>query len=232
MKKFYNAGYYLMINKPFKFFNEEPKDIKTCSICINNSIFNFWCLSWTSNESSKEEQEELGISDNQKKDIQKWTDEMFEKGLLQWVNSFPSLELALRFKNMFFAHINNIEIRTIYFSESESNEFIKESENDNNGRLSLAHNLLKKGEESQFINEEFLGFDLIGIENDGSFHTFHCHDISKDLKSKFSMNLNKNGLFNEITKQDKLLEYLNDDLTGLAPVPWFIVKTKRVNYIE
>jgi len=75
--------------------------------------------------------------------------------------------------------------------------------------------------------EEFLGYDFIGIECDGSFHSFYCHDITNNLVDKFSLNLNSYGLLEKLEKPNEIREYLNSEKTGLEPVPWYIVKVKR-----
>jgi hypothetical protein len=72
-----------------------------------------------------------------------------------------------------------------------------------------------------------LGYDFIGIECFGSFHSFYCHDITKTLTDQFSLILNGNGLFNKPDKPNEIREYLNDPRTGLEPVPWYVVKVTR-----
>ncbi|MBK9025835.1 MAG: hypothetical protein IPL69_18220 [Saprospiraceae bacterium] len=99
--------------------------------------------------------------------------------------------------------------------------------NFNNGDFGLRKNLLLRIEEDQNISEEFLGYDFIGIECDGSFHSFYCHDITNNLVDKFSLKLNSYGLFEKLEKPNEIREYLNSEETGLEPVPWYIVKVKR-----
>jgi hypothetical protein len=45
------------------------------------------------------------------------------------------------------------------------------------------------------MGETLIGFDVIGIELDGGFHSFHCHDLSTDLARRFSLEINEYGLF-------------------------------------
>jgi len=110
-------------------------------------------------------------------------------------------------------------------------EFSEENNTDklnyNKGNFGLRHNLIKRTEEGNDRNEELLGYDFIGLECDGSFHSFYCHDITKELIDKFSLTLNANGLFDRPERPVEITEYLNAPEAGVEPVPWYIVKVKR-----
>lgn len=231
MERHYNGGYYLIKKKPIDFGADKDKVVGTCSRCINFSVFDNWCLSWMSDKLDINEKKELELTDEKIKEIQKWTDNRFDNGS----NVFPDLETTQDFKDNFFKSRNDIEIYSLYFSETDTdlllNEFA-EGENTkefnyNNGYFGLRNNLIKKTDESVDQNEEFLGYDFIGVECDGSFHSFYCHDITKTLIDKFSLTLNANGLFEKPERPIEIREYLNDPKTGLEPIPWYIVKVKR-----
>ncbi len=87
--------------------------------------------------------------------------------------------------------------------------------NYNNGDFGLRNNLSRKTVEIDNINEEFLGYDFIGVECDGSFHSFYCHDITQALIEKFTLTLNANGLFDKPERPNEIREYLNNPNTGL-----------------
>lgn len=48
--------------------------------------------------------------------------------------------------------------------------------------------------------------------------------MAEELIEKFNLTRNSNGLFDEIIYYNKIIKYLNDENTGLEPVPWFIVR--------
>jgi hypothetical protein len=54
------------------------------------------------------------------------------------------------------------------------------------GLFGLRENLQKKIEEKDDPTEKFLGYDFIGVENDGSFHSFYCRNIRDKIVDKFS----------------------------------------------
>jgi hypothetical protein len=230
--KYYKAGYYLIKKKPINFGADRGNLVETCSACINLSVFDNWCLSWMSEKLDKKEKIELELTDSKIKKIHKWTDIRFDNGS----NVFPDLKTAIEFKDLFLKDKSDVNIYSLVFPEVDTELLISEFAegknttefNYNNGNFGLRKNLIKKEEDLDNYNEKFLGYDFIGVECDGSFHSFYCHDITKKLIDKFSLTLNSNGLFEKIELAEKIREYLNDPDTGLEPVPWYIVKVKMI----
>lgn len=124
--------------------------------------------------------------------------------------------------------MNDIKIFALYFESGERADILEEFKPQSSelGEIGLRLALLKQTEEQD--NEQLLGYDYIGIEIGGSFHTFHCHDIGKALSDKFGLTLNEYGLFESNKNSKNVLDYLNNEENGCEPVPWFIVKTKLV----
>ena len=231
MENYYLAGYYLIKTKPIDFGDDKGKVVQTCSRCINHSVFDNWCLSWMSDQLSEEEINELNLDKNSIDKIRKWTDERFENGS----NIFPDFVTANEFKSLFFNRQPDLDILGMYFDETEANKLITEfgegvnvdKFNYNNGNFPMRNNLENKSLEMKNPNEELIGFDFIGVECDGSIHSFYCQNITKSLVEKFDLEINLNGLINEPKNKLEIKKYLNDPSTGLEPLPWFIVKVKR-----
>ncbi len=234
MERYYNAGYYLIKKHPIDFGIDNGKIVATCSGCINITAFDFWALCWTMQLDNKDKSE-LGLNDQSIKQIQEWTEKRFYDGRIGYGNVFPDLKMALEFKDLFYKDRPEIEILAIDFSETETNNLIEDFApgenagfNFNNGVFGLRDNLLKKNYETADTISDFLGFDFIGVECDGTFHSFYCHDITKELIDKFGLTLNEHGLFESIPDSDLIRDYLNSQETGLEPVPWYIVKVKKI----
>lgn len=96
------------------------------------------------------------------------------------------------------------------------------------GIFGLRQNLLLKIEEKENLNKVLLGYDLIGVEIGGTYHTFYCNNATQELIDRFNLSLNENGLFNEISDWTHVKEYLNDEKNGFELVPWYVAKTKIV----
>lgn len=233
MDTHYLAGYYLIKLKPIDFGDDKNKIIWTCSQCINYSAFDNWCLSWTHDKPGKEEKKALNLTDEAIRLIQNWTDNRFDK----LVNGFPDLSTANEFKNLFYDSRQDIEVLALYFPKQDAELLIDDfSEgnnvdvfNYNNGNLEIRKHLQTGIEEKADPNEEFLGYDFIGVECDGSFHSFYCSNVTKELTNKCKLSTNGFGLFDKVEDIDAVRLYLNDPGSFLEPLPYYVVKVKRVN---
>ncbi|AZA48516.1 hypothetical protein EG346_10105 [Chryseobacterium carnipullorum] len=76
-------------------------------------------------------------------------------------------------------------------------------------------------------NEKFIGFDLIGVECDGSFHSFLCNNTSENLNIQFGLELNEFELYDEVFDTPKLRKFLGDE-NYFEPVPYYICKVKKL----
>lgn len=228
MEPYYLGGYYLMKPKPIDFGADKEKIALTCSGCINTLVFDYWCM--TSGGPDEQEQLLLGLNKEKITSIKNWTNEKYINGTIKYGNTFPDLQTAKTFKKLFFSELNDVNIYAIYLSETDTNRSIENfaTEPNNQGDCGLRHNLEKRIEENINESEEFVGYDFIGIEGDGGFHSFYCHDINNDLISRFSLKINRYGLFDKIEDATAIKAYLNNPAAPVEPVPWYIAKTKRL----
>lgn len=224
----YLGGYNIIKLRPMNFGVLQGKISHTCSSCINFSIFDSWTQSWAKQDLDKTLKDELDINEEKIKEIQKWTEAKFDN----LANLFPTLRDAKEFRNLFLKDIPDLEIYSINFSKKDTNLLIEEfaegfhanDYNYNNGDFVLRKNLLNKIPENS--NEKFIGFDLIGVECDGSFHSFLCSNASEKLNNQFGLELNEFGLYDEISDTPELRELLRDE-NYFEPVPYYICKVKK-----
>lgn len=232
MTPYYLGGYYLIKQKPIDFGSSKSKVVCTCSTCINDSLLDDWSYSWTTKNNSqiKDIKQGYQINDDTVSSIRQWVDEAFDEKKIGWVNLFEDLTKAKEYKSRFFSHLPDTKIVGIYFTEDEGNILLSEftPQGESAGSIGLYDNLSKKIHEQDSVNELFIGFDIVGVELDGSFHTFYCHDIANDLAERFGLTINQYGLFQAIRQWQSLLDYMNDEQNGFEPVPWFICKVKLV----
>lgn len=229
--KFYFGGYYLIKLRKANFGSIKNQEIMTCSSCINDTLFDSWSMSWTTpiENQIKDIREELKISEEKQIKIQKWSDKKFEEKKIGWQQVFSDYETIKEYSDKFFTHIKEKEILKILFPENERRDFLTEfaPEKKEYGTLGIYDNLIEGIIDEETENEEFIGFDLIGVELGGDFHTFHCHDLANDLKNKFELEINRFGLIEEIKNPQKVINYMNNEGNGFEPVPWYVVKIKR-----
>ncbi len=204
----------------------EPRVLYTSSSCFNQYVFDYWCLS--SSEPDEKDILELDLTDDKIKAIKKWSGEQYLKGKIKWGNGFPDLETAETFKNLFFPDLPDTYIYAIYLPETDRNSFLSDFKNDfNKGDFGLYYNLSGKIPEEDNPDEEFIGYDFIGVDLGGGFHSFYCHGIGDELAEKFSLQFNRFGLFDDVKQPEPIRQYLNAPGAPVEPVPWYIAKTKR-----
>lgn len=228
--RYYKGSYYLIKLRDSKFGTYEGKKLHTCSTCINDSYFDAWSISWAEDGKNVSSETKSNFKLNEKliKEIQNWTDKKLEENKIGWICTFADLETLTEYKRSFFPKAES-EVLSINFPESERNEFLNlfNPENSSYGEIGLSKNL-KNGTE-QIETEQTLGFDLIGVESSGEFHSFHCHDLASDLIERFEIEINEFGLICENNKWNEMVEYMNDEKNGFESSPWFYVKVNRVN---
>ena len=236
MERYYNAGYYLIKKRPIDFGNGKEKTVSTCSGCINLTVFDTWCFSGTIPQLDKKDKLELELNDDRIGLIQKWTYDKCHNQHLKFWHTFPDIKMAKEFKDLFYKDRMDIDLYSLEFSETDKNFLLEDFTpgknrefNYNNGAFGLREYLLIKSDETNDSISDFLGYDFIGVEGDGSFHSFYCHGITQELIDKFGLTLNKNGLFDKIIDPKSIRDYLNDQETRVEPVPWYIVKVKLID---
>lgn len=216
-----------------KFGTAMNKIVLTSSACINDSLVDQWSYTWTTDNNSQinDIKADYNIDDMTVEEIRKWVDNKHNENKLGWIDVFTDITTADEYRKSFFSHLDDLKLFSIYFDETEANAVTKEfkPKTDKEGEIGLVKMLIKRIEEGENNdNETLVGYDLIGIEYGGSYHTFHCHDIAKELSDKFGLTLNSFGLFDNCNNWKPVLDYLNDEENGCEPVPWFVVKTKLV----
>lgn len=227
---YFLGGYYLIKLRPMR-LRKDP--VFTCSTCINDGFLGFWSYSWTTgnNDTIGEIKDEFLLDDQKIQSIRTWVDHAFDDKRIGWCDLFYDLETADEYSQTFFSHIPDKQIASVYFSEQETAALFSEFKPQKEGLdpIGLFGSLQKKVPESLSNTETFIGFDIIGIEISGDFHSFWCHDLAKDLTERFHLTLNQYGLFEDSPDWKAVTDYMNAEETGCEPVPWFVCKVKLVN---
>ncbi|MCC8358926.1 hypothetical protein [Salinimicrobium sediminilitoris] len=227
---YYTGAYYFIKLKPVDYGTIKGSKIFTCSRCINDSYFDDWAISWATTDKKELDETKaiFSLTDKKVEEIQTWADKKLDEKKLGWINTFSDLKTLTEYKEKFFPNELNFQILSISFPESELDEAIELTQPpDAQGGEMGIHTKLKN-KEIENSGGTFLGFDIIGIEVGGDFHSFHCHDLSTDLKEKFGLTINEFGLIENFENWDELMEFMNDESNGFEPVPWFYVKVNQI----
>ena len=166
--------------QPIEFGSKKSQLVLTCSTCINNSLLDSWSFSWATLLKKAEietKQMGLGIDNATIESVHKWTDIKYDdEKAIGWCNVFFNTESAITYYQTHFSHLKNIQLISLYFDKFEAQEIIAHFEpaNPTQGTIGIVDMLQKRIDEDLNNEEKTIGYDLLGIELGGDFHTFHC----------------------------------------------------------
>lgn len=203
-----------------------PSRIITASTCMADVYPDERVLTWanTSPEELAIVREKLKLNESEFEDLRKWEDQSFDLGF-GWPRVILDLMFAREFNRRYLQAIRGIHLLGMCITTDDAEEFRKHVAYWSGERAG------ETGFQKVFSRRMpcvdpgvFLGFDVIGLDYSGEFHTFSCNGLVKDYVEKLGITFNAHGL---IPDQDQALaaaEYTNRDETGAEPVPWFAVK--------
>ncbi len=222
------AGYYLIKLRPLFFGSLKSKVVYTCSSCINDSLLDDFSRSWTRQKNDINSGETgLKIDPELIAQVHEWTNRMDAEQRIGYIDVFYDIKTAKEYKSKFFPDEDNVKLLALYLPEAEAEELIKEfsPKKENEGEIGIVHKLKQKEMNPDSTN--VIGYDLIGVESGGSFHSFHCHDMDLELNEKFGVKLNDYGLLENDGKWKGLADYMNCDAGG-EPVPWYFAQVRLI----
>ncbi|MEO3989955.1 hypothetical protein [Pseudocitrobacter cyperus] len=242
MMDYYLGGYLLLRCLPVNHLHPQldGKPLLTCSTCFNESLLNAWSYGWgidvkdtlydASTTLFDHLESAFGLDDIARENIRIWVNEKFDQELIGWCGVFMSAATAIEYKKQFFQHAQNCYLFGLYFNDSDARRFIAhwQPKSERDGLLGIPQKLMLRQPENDDINEQFLGYDIVGLDIGGEFHTSHCHGLHNDLHRRFGLTLNEHGLYNNVPDWQPVVDYMNDEATGSEPVPWGIAKIKQV----
>jgi hypothetical protein len=161
--------------------------------------------------------EELELTEPGFNDLRSWVEKSLSSLDLGWPNVFQNLRAAREFKRRFMPALPGVRLIGLVIAADDAKEFTPDYEEA--GKRMTASRRLPPDDAGVF-----LGFDVLGVEDSGSFHTFSCNGLEKDFAEKLGVTFNDYGL---IPNQDQALtaaEYADRDETVAEPVPWRAVK--------
>ena len=234
---YYLGGYFLIKLRPISFGSLENRSVFTCSRCINDTLLDDWSYSWTTynNSGISAIKKNFELNDAAIQSIRIWTDTKYDdEKSIGWGDVFFDTGTASNYYTTYFSHLKGVKLFALYFNEQEAQEIVNEFSptESTQGLIGLVDSLQEKIKEDDKAGEIIIGYDLIGIELGGYFHSFHCHDLVNDLVTKFGLSFNSYGLFDNTDNWDAVVYYMNDEDNGFEPVPWFLAKVKLVHSFE
>ncbi len=199
-----------------------PPAIVTVSACIVDSYPGSWALPWTntSPDTLAEVQRSLALDDGAFAELCASVRAAFDDGSFGWPNVFASLDAAQDFKRQYLQALVNARVIGLSFTREVAAAFVADQApsgglGGSGVWLMLARDLtLRRG-------GALLGFDTLGADSGGSFHTFSCNGLWEDLHEKLGVSFNEHGLISRYADAVAACDYLNREEVGAEPVSWY-----------
>ena len=207
---FINYGYYIVepVLRP-EYLCVDCKKILTVSTCICNQYPSLYGSFWPNHSQEQiEYQKQLQLSNKEFKDMKETVSFLFNENKLEHDSRFAELSDAKDFYNKYLYHLPSLQIVSIALEDGYRDIFVNEIKDMNNIYSSL---------KATPVDGILLGYDILGWDY-GSFHTYLCNGLDKDIMESFPLKVNELGLIqNPYMQIKKFAEYIAD--MG-EPVVW------------
>lgn len=224
LMKFISGGYYIVIPKErpdYMDIDLIPDTILSVSECICDFHPEINILWGSSDETKNKYIQQLDISRSTYEQIESWIEDKFDIGVFAYPQVFTSVKLAREFTNKFLSKISNARIIGIGLPENSMNDFFEyedlqgqQEEQYGVGKLLLSNSIVEQ------MNSRLLGYEVLGYEN-GSFHSYLCNGLEKELHKQFKFSLNDKGFIASLEEANRYCKYSNQEEIGTESVKWF-----------
>jgi len=199
-----------------------PERVVTVSSCIVETYPDSWALPWvaTSPDELRRWQALLGLNDSDVAELRSWVVRAMDDEKFGWPNVFFSLNAAREFRQRFLAGVQDARILGLSLAVDVAKEFLRDEAPQEGRGGPGVWTMLRRGAR---LNRPAppLGFDVLGAEYGGAFHTFLCNGLEQDFKNKLGITFNRHGLISDYPMAVRASEYTNQDEVGAEPVAWY-----------
>ncbi|MFY9858880.1 MAG: hypothetical protein WAK79_12475 [Exiguobacterium chiriqhucha] len=193
-----------------------PESVQSASACICEQHPTLDVLWGTSKERKKAYRERLRLSEEAFFKLTEWVEIHQESGDLGYPQTFQTVELAKRFRNRFFSHIE-LDIIELGLPESYVADFLAEGDEGESLERYGVERLLRHGCGAPV--GRLLGYEVLGYEN-GMFHSYLCNGLEQDFAKQFSFQLNRHGFISTFEEAERYCTYSNQEDVETESVLW------------
>lgn len=203
-----------------------PEFVQSASACICEQHPTLDVLWGTSNRSKELYRERLRLSEEGFLMLIEWVESYHERGELGYPQTFQTMELAKKFRDRFFAHIE-LDIIELCLPESYVSDFLAEGEEGDGPERYGVERFILRHEHDETAGRP-LGYEMLGYEY-GTFHSYLCNGLERDFAERFTFRLNDHGFIATLEEAERYCAYSNQEDVGTEPVlwlPWVISKVE------
>jgi len=199
-----------------------PERIVTVSTCIVESYPDSWALSWvkTTPDQVRQIRETLALKDSELAELRSWVGQAMNDGHFGWPNVFFSLRAAREFRERFLGVLQESRIVGLSLATDVAAAFLREEAPQEGHGAPGVWTMLTRGVRLNRPTSP-LGFDVLGAEYGGAFHTFSCNGLEQEFNEKLGITFNRYGLIDDYLRAVTASEYTNRDEVGAEPVAWY-----------
>ena len=225
---FFVGGYFLVQgfhSKGIKALQMMPDIFWTCSRCFCDIYPDPTDFDPHSTH-HKEMIKKLNLNQEEFKTLNSRVTDMLDKNELEWPNIFLDISAARQFYSKYLNHLPEIKLLSFALSEPYLSEYLEENKHKTGNNGCGAYTLLQR---RQLVDPTAIirGFEILGEEYGGGFHTFFCNNLQKAYVKKLGLTLNTNGLLDNYEDAIEAFNYTILDEVGAEPVywlPWLVLE--------
>jgi hypothetical protein len=227
------AGYFIVSDTapPSREGCFAPPCVATISTCIVDSYPDDWALPWASiaEEQLQERRASLGLERPDFAALRAWVSKALESGEFGWPNVFLSLGAAREFSRRF---LGKVTLRRLFGASAAADvatrflhEMAPQRPNAGSGTwIALSRNRrIEPGGRP-------LGFDIVGAEWGGNFHTFWCNGLEREFETRFGIRVNQQGLLDDEVQAQAACEYVSRPEVAAEPCCWYPVRVSEYEF--
>jgi hypothetical protein len=198
----------------------------TVSTCVTETLPDSWAIEWVLKEQGEAIRmaEKWGINGSEVPRLVRWTTEAINRGLIGWPNVFASYDASQEFLREFPPVVSDWQLLGISLHREDAERFLRVTEPPQsqpgyapNGEMGVRG--IARQEDAPHPGGVVAGFDVLGVEISGTFHSWLCNSLEEDASKRFNITPTKDGLLAKYTEAKQLADYA--DIGGAEPVPWF-----------
>jgi hypothetical protein len=218
------GGYYVAkIPHDYKKTELIPDGLVAVSTCVTETLPDTWAIAWvkSSDKQRREAAQNCGLGPDQLARFIAWTTEKLDKdSQIGWPNVLLSLGTAKELVETFAVDLTAFRLLGIGLHREQADEVIEHlrPKAPHVGEDGLLKGLRKR--QPLAAGGRFLGYDLLGTEIGGSFHSWFCNGLEKDIWERCRIRPNAFGLIDTWSAALECAQYAGDRKTGAEPGKW------------
>lgn len=193
-----------------------PGLVQSASECICEQHPTLDVLWGTSKDRKNAYREQLRLSEEAFFKLTEWVEIHQASGELGYPQTFQTVELAKKFRDLFFSHIE-LDIIELGLPEFYVADFLAEGDEGESLERYGVERFLRHGCDVPL--GQLLGYEVVGYEN-GMFHSYLCNGLERDFAEQFSFQLNRHGFIATLEEAERYCTYSNQEDVETESVLW------------